>query len=627
MIIESAKKDVVVSSNTKAKSFNIHASAKAFEIISSSIYTHKIRAIIREISCNAYDAHIAANNSNINFDVHLPTNFESWFSVRDYGPGLSDDHMRGENSVYTNYFFSTKTNSDDYIGAMGLGSKSPFCKVDSFMVTSYHEGWKRTYTCYRSESGTPDILLMSEEPTVEPSGLNVFVNVERGDIEEYKHEAINVFKYFKKVPNINIKEVKTAIEEYHNSMRVNSETVRSTLKSGNVVAVMGNVAYNVPYEYHRKSIHAELHFPIGAISFDPGRENLSLDKKTIEAVKAACDSLSNNIADYLEKDIESKSTNFEKYVTAVSYVSNYDGQVRKRIESIVDKYAPKCDNHHVYMPGYRSTEHYIKKDVVFVNDSSEYYLHKDKMTARIKEYVRTTKKTVVVLTQEQINNAKIPAHLIKDLDTLPKIKRAQSTVKRGSVYTLSIPSYSNYVQRSEFSGVLPTEEKIYFVFDRSTDLHSIKKKIMAAIGLGIITNKTTLYGVNKKYSQTKSFVRANWIFFDHYVQNNSAQFKDLEIEDITDIDDTNPIRELGRSYKIPFCLDLYKEYDKVASDNKANHLNLLEIPYKKLTTLKQKFKNFYEKYPLIKHVYLHHSAKKDVVDYMAAMDKLFDKQP
>lgn len=622
MIIQEELKDVQVS-GAATQSFTILATSKAFQILSSNIYTNKIRAIIREISTNAYDAHIDAKNDNL-FDVHLPTNFEPWFSVRDYGKGLSHQDMYG---LYTQFFNSTRTKSDDFCGALGIGRMAPLSKIDSFTVRSFQDGFVRTYTVFKNEQGLPNIAHLGEEPTVEPSGLNVFVNVEKGDIEEYKYEAVNVFKYFKKVPNINIKEVKTAIEDYHNSMRVNSETVRSTLRSGNVVAVMGNVAYNVPYEYHRRGIHAELHFPIGAISFDPGRENLSLDKKTIEAVKAACNSLSQNIADYLEKDIESKSTDFEKYVTAVSYISNYDGQIRKRIESIIDKYAPKCDNHHVYMPGYRSTEHYIKKDVVFVNNTSEYYLHKDKMTARIKEYVKSAKKTVVVLTQEQINNAKIPAHLIKDLDTLPKIKRAQSTVKRGNVYTLSVPSYSNYVQRSEFAGVLPVEEKIYFVFDRSTDLHSIKKKIMAAIGLGIITNKTTLYGVNKKHSQRKSFAKENWILFDDYIKNNSAQFKDLEIEDITDIDDINPIRELGRSYKIPFCFSLYKEYEKVTNDNKSNYLNTLQIPHVKLTTLKNKCKDFYKKYPLIKHVYLHYTAKQDVIDYIAAMDKLFDKQP
>lgn len=622
MIIQEELKDVQVS-GAATQGFTILATSKAFQILSSNIYTNKIRAIIREISTNAYDAHVDAKNDNL-FDVHLPTNFEPWFSVRDYGKGLSHEDMYG---LYTQFFNSTRTKSDDFCGALGIGRMAPLSKIDSFTVQSFQGGFVRTYTIFKNEQGLPNIAHLGEEPTVEPSGLNVFVNVEKGDIEEYKNEAINVFKYFKKVPNINIKEVKMAIEDYHNSMRVNSETVRSTLRSGNVVAVMGNVAYNVPYEYHRRGIHAELHFPIGAISFDPGRENLSLDTKTIEAVKAACNSLSSNIANYLEKDIESRPTDFEKYVAAVSYAGNYDGQVRKRIESVVDKYAPKCDNHHVYMPGYRSTEHYIKKDVVFVNDSSEYYLHKDKMTARIKEYVKSTKKTVVVLTQEQINNAKIPAHLIKDLDTLPKVKRVQSSVKRGNIYTLSIPSYSHYVQRSEFSGVLPTEEKIYFVFDRSTDLCSIKNKMVAAIGLGIITNKTIVYGVNKKYTQRKAFAKENWVLFDDYVQNNSAKFKDLEIEDISNIDDVNQIRELARSYKIPLCVDLYKEYEKTANNDKANHLNLLEITYKKLTTLKEKWKNFYKKYPLIKYVYLHHSAKTDVIEYMAAMDKLFDKQP
>lgn len=40
--------------------FRIRNSAKAFNILSSGLYANKIRAIIRELSCNAVDSHVAA---------------------------------------------------------------------------------------------------------------------------------------------------------------------------------------------------------------------------------------------------------------------------------------------------------------------------------------------------------------------------------------------------------------------------------------------------------------------------------------------------------------------------------------------------------------------------------------
>ena len=108
-ILSDNKHDVSVSSDFKTSGFKIQASAKAFEILSSNIYTNKVRAVIREYNCNAYDAHVDAGTERT-WDVHLPTMLESYFSVRDYGTGLSDQQVR---EIFTTYFHSTKTNSND----------------------------------------------------------------------------------------------------------------------------------------------------------------------------------------------------------------------------------------------------------------------------------------------------------------------------------------------------------------------------------------------------------------------------------------------------------------------------------------------------------------------------------
>ena len=93
MIISENKQDVAVCGSFKTSGFKIQASSKAFDILSSNIYTHKVRAVIREISCNAVDAHTAAGNPD-RIHVHLPTRLEPHFSVRDYGTGLSDEDVR-----------------------------------------------------------------------------------------------------------------------------------------------------------------------------------------------------------------------------------------------------------------------------------------------------------------------------------------------------------------------------------------------------------------------------------------------------------------------------------------------------------------------------------------------------
>lgn len=51
---------------------SLRANKKAYKILSSTVYKYKIRAIIRELSCNAIDGHKEAGNQNP-FDVQLPT--------------------------------------------------------------------------------------------------------------------------------------------------------------------------------------------------------------------------------------------------------------------------------------------------------------------------------------------------------------------------------------------------------------------------------------------------------------------------------------------------------------------------------------------------------------------------
>ena len=68
----------------KETGFRIAANANAFDILSSKLYTNTRLAIVRELSTNAYDAHVAAGNKERPFKVHLPNRLESFFSI----PGL-----------------------------------------------------------------------------------------------------------------------------------------------------------------------------------------------------------------------------------------------------------------------------------------------------------------------------------------------------------------------------------------------------------------------------------------------------------------------------------------------------------------------------------------------------------
>ena len=201
MILNNApQNEAIISNVAEIGEFRIRNSAKAFNILSSGLYANKIRAIIRELSCNAVDSHVAAGKSSVPFDVHLPNQLEPWFSIRDYGTGLSHEQVT---NIYTTYFESTKTNSNEFIGALGLGSKSPFSYTDNFTVTAVQNGKKGIYSAFINEQGVPSIALMMEEETTDPNGVEVRFAVEdRYDFDKFRSEARHVYEYFKLRPVI-----------------------------------------------------------------------------------------------------------------------------------------------------------------------------------------------------------------------------------------------------------------------------------------------------------------------------------------------------------------------------------------------------------------------------------------
>ena len=114
-MIQSELKSNVTCSTFDSTSFTIETNASMFSLLTSKVYNDPIAAVIREWSTNAIDACIAANKS-IDFEVHIPTATECYFSVRDYGTGLEADQLT---TLFCTLGASTKRNSNAYNGTFG----------------------------------------------------------------------------------------------------------------------------------------------------------------------------------------------------------------------------------------------------------------------------------------------------------------------------------------------------------------------------------------------------------------------------------------------------------------------------------------------------------------------------
>ena len=301
---------ITKSENFVESNYSIDATAKAFAILSDGLYSNKILAVVRELSTNAYDSHVAAGCSEKPFDVTLPTSLDHEFSIRDYGTGLSKEDCM---SLYTTYFRSDKTDSNDAVGCLGLGSKSPFAYTDQFMVESFHNGSHMTFSAYKNENDEPVFALLSEQYTDEPNGLRVSFATEVGDSVNFKYEAENVWKHFVTTPNANIDievvsqgDAIMSGDDWQICNKVNRGYGKNEL-------VMGQIAYELDHDQFEGEVNDMLwrgygliiYANIGDVDITPSRESLSYNTRTKDfihnKIKNILEEISTQTQEYIDE--------------------------------------------------------------------------------------------------------------------------------------------------------------------------------------------------------------------------------------------------------------------------------------------------------------------------------------
>jgi hypothetical protein len=336
MKITDTKNTIERSQDFPESKYTIKASPKAFLILSDALYSNKIQAVIRELSTNAYDSHVENGNKEQPFDVHIPSRMEPMFFVRDYGTGMShEDCMH----LYTTYFGSTRTDSNEAVGCMGLGSKSPFAYTDSFTVESFYNGEHRTYNAYKNEKHEPVFALLNELPTDEPNGLKVSFAVEvdsySSDPSDFGREAKKIYRHFDVRPNITGAEL--GMED--KKIILEGEFWRIVGGSSEAVAVMGNVGYPISSKdcsAHKKITRLlgdsiEINFDIGELDITPSRESLSYNDLTKQSIITKCETIIKEFEDIVRENFANCGSMWEarklfsKMVTGHSCVGHSVG--------------------------------------------------------------------------------------------------------------------------------------------------------------------------------------------------------------------------------------------------------------------------------------------------------------
>jgi hypothetical protein len=309
--------------------FRILASKKAFEILSSGLYSDKISAIIRELSTNAADSH-KSTNQQLPFEVHLPNTLEPFFHVRDLGSGLSDEDING---IYTTYFDSNRNNSNDYTGCMGLGSKSPFSYTDQFTVESRFNNTKNIYNCFINENGIPDVVRLTSAATKDANGLTIKFPVKPDDFLEFSTKASNILSIFNPRPIVK-GSGGFKFKDYEYIYKTSGFMLAKTGGRGSNI-VMGNVAYPITagditdLDHHVVALLShgvEIFIDIGAVEVAASREKLQFTLQTTQYIKNKLDEIVEELRVLARDFVKTAKTIWEARRKLSDYKNNIIGR-------------------------------------------------------------------------------------------------------------------------------------------------------------------------------------------------------------------------------------------------------------------------------------------------------------
>ena len=306
------------------QSFQMQMNAKMFSILTDKLYQNKEGAVIRELSANARDAHVAAGRGYVPFEITLPTWLSSEFKIRDFGTGIDPEEFY---DVYTNLGHSTKDHEDTSIGAYGLGSKTPFAVTDSYTIRNFYDGTVYVYTAFK-DTGMPTVSLIGSEPTDECNGLEISVDISStGNVSAFQRQCKEQLAYFEVQPKI----VNDPDFEWDEVPELSTGyNVKSGHYGSDVTVVMGGIPYTssvrgLPDELQTalRRIELVLVAKLGEVDIPPSRESLEFTPKTIKFLQ---DKLTEIREDYVidySYQIENARNQVELHQVLISRVEEW----------------------------------------------------------------------------------------------------------------------------------------------------------------------------------------------------------------------------------------------------------------------------------------------------------------
>jgi hypothetical protein len=317
--------------------------------MSSTIYSNKLLALIREYSTNAMDANKEAGYTGP-INVTIPSAFDNTLSFRDYGNGMTHDEVI---NTYTKYGASTKRNSNDYTGCLGIGSKAGFAyKLKTFTIISYTKMYITTWLANWPDENKPPAISITNKILNKSNiktGTEIQIPILKQDIADCTQTAKEFFKYWKLQPTINID-----IEQPNYLEQTDDYSVLNINYTWHAKAkvLMGNIVYPIDTDQLPSSTKLLLssdsiivNAPLGSLDIAANRETLEYSQRTIDGLTAIAHNVICDLSNNLTKSIKHCSTRIQASLEASKYDNILQRDLRDKIQNTATWNGHKLINH------------------------------------------------------------------------------------------------------------------------------------------------------------------------------------------------------------------------------------------------------------------------------------------
>lgn len=300
--------NLTLTTAVESAKMGIHVASMAHIIsLLTDLYSNKILAVLREYSTNAWDSHVDAGVTRP-IEVTLPTQGNLVFKVQDFGIGLSKDELF---EVYSQYGASTKRETNDATGMLGLGCKSALTYAPQFTVIANKDGMKAIVTVGKGADGVGEFQLLSHEETDDPNGVTVVLPVAQHDVRRFHQEAERFFFYWRDGNVLVDGEAPHTIEDDERWTKIDPDVYIKRQDYGESRLVQGGVAY--PLEEDDSGTHSVVAYvPIGMVDFTPSREDLHLTDRTEEVVADTWEFVTRSVEQSFKDELEQCSHDWDR---------------------------------------------------------------------------------------------------------------------------------------------------------------------------------------------------------------------------------------------------------------------------------------------------------------------------